>query len=516
MRGNISTLNRNGFYQNGGTCGYGAIDQLTYTYTAGTNRLATLADAALTTNNQRSFGFNPGAGGAGYGYDNNGNLKTDTYKGITNVAYNHLNLPNQVVWSGKTIDFLYDAGGTLLRRTVKTGTTTDLVQDYSLGVEYRTAGGNPRRLEAVYHAEGRRFNVNVKSSSTESIRQEYWLRDHLGNTRISFTDKNNDGKIDVTNTSSNEILSEGHYYPFGMASEGPVWVNDTADVDNRYKYNGKEFQSEHGLNWSAYGARYYDPSVGRFMGVDALADEPEQVDKSPYGYAWNNPVNLTDPDGRCPWCIGAIVAAAVDYGFQVAGNLAQGKGLGESLTNIDGTSILISAGAGAASGGLSLLTKAKNIGTLGKSALETTIDVTESVFAQASEGDVTLGKTLTDVAGAKIGGSVKVDAPINTGTLERQADRTARIAKSDPKSSGRAANASSAQGRLNTANNVNSATQLGAQKTVEGAVQNTADGIRTLTNGAGGNTSSIIQTPAMASDNTRVVVPIVQPKIIKS
>ena len=47
-------------------------------------------------------------------------------------------------------------------------------------------------------------------------------------------------------------------------------------------------------------------------------------------------------------------------------------------------------------------------------------------------------------------------------------------------------------------------------------MQNTADGIRTLTNGAGGNTSSIIQTPAMASDNTRVVVPIVQPKIIKS
>jgi hypothetical protein len=34
--------------------------------------------------------------------------------------------------------------------------------------------------------------------------------------------------------------------------------------------------------------------------VDPLANHPVQVDKSPYGYAWNNPVLFTDPDGRCP------------------------------------------------------------------------------------------------------------------------------------------------------------------------------------------------------------------------
>jgi len=27
-----------------------------------------------------------------------------------------------------------------------------------------------------------------------------------------------------------------------------------------------------------------------------------QIDKSPYAYSWNNPTNLTDPDGNCPWC----------------------------------------------------------------------------------------------------------------------------------------------------------------------------------------------------------------------
>jgi hypothetical protein len=33
---------------------------------------------------------------------------------------------------------------------------------------------------------------------------------------LSFTDKNKNGVVDVTNTASNEILQENHYYPFGL------------------------------------------------------------------------------------------------------------------------------------------------------------------------------------------------------------------------------------------------------------------------------------------------------------
>jgi hypothetical protein len=42
--------------------------------------------------------------------------------------------------------------------------------------------------------------------------------------------------------------------------------------------------------------------VGVFHGVDPLADHPNQVDKSPYAYAWNNQIFYNDPDGRCPTC----------------------------------------------------------------------------------------------------------------------------------------------------------------------------------------------------------------------
>ena len=71
---------------------------------------------------------------------------------------------------------------------------------------------------------------------------------------------------------------------------------------NPYKYNGKELHEELGLGWYDYGARYNDASLGRWHSVDALADDPNQIDKSPMAYAWNNPVYYTDPDGNCPDC----------------------------------------------------------------------------------------------------------------------------------------------------------------------------------------------------------------------
>ena len=138
----------------------------------------------------------------------------------------------------------------------------------------------------------------------------------------------------------------------------------TSGVANRYRYNGKELHDELGLGWYDYGARMYDPSVGRWNGVDKLADHPNQVDKSPYAYAWNNPVYYTDPDGNCPWCLGALIGAASDYGLQVVGNLVEGKSLGDALTDVDGTSIATSAALGAT--GVGLLSKAGKIFKTGK------------------------------------------------------------------------------------------------------------------------------------------------------
>jgi RHS repeat-associated protein len=62
--------------------------------------------------------------------------------------------------------------------------------------------------------------------------------------------------------------------------------------DPRYKYNGKKLDEEKSLNWLAYGARYYDPEIGRWMVVD-----PAGEFWSVYLYVANNPLRYTDFNG---------------------------------------------------------------------------------------------------------------------------------------------------------------------------------------------------------------------------
>src|SRR5690606_1834291 len=65
-----------------------------------------------------------------------------------------------------------------------------------------------------------------------------------------------------------------------------------------YKFGGMELQSEFNLEMYDFGARNYDPAIGRWMNIDPLAEHPKQIGFSPYVYAANNPIFFIDPDGR--------------------------------------------------------------------------------------------------------------------------------------------------------------------------------------------------------------------------
>ncbi|GAB4044781.1 RHS repeat-associated core domain-containing protein [Spirosoma jeollabukense] len=198
---------------------------------------------------------------------------------LLSVPHNFLNLPTSFSFNaGNSIELLYDGLGTKLRRTVKTAGSVTLTQDYLGSIELKN-----NVVEAVYNEEGRAYNTG------SGYRYEYVLRDHLGNTRLVFTDKDGSGSID-----NSEILSESHYYPFGRKMDG-AWYSDASAGKYRYLYNGKELSDEFDLNFYDYGARWYDPGMGNWWQSDPIGEN--HYDQSPYQYVLNNPIRYIDPFG---------------------------------------------------------------------------------------------------------------------------------------------------------------------------------------------------------------------------
>jgi hypothetical protein len=174
-----------------------------------TNKLQTVYDYS-----DLSKGFKTNSNGSFYTYDADGNLTSDPNKNITTIAYNHLNLPTTITFTNnRIINFLYDAGGNKLRKTVVENGVTQYIQDYVGGIEYKTVS-NVQSLEAIYHSEGRITTING------SLKYEYAMKDHLGNTRLMFCDKNGNGIItQSTSQETSEVSQENHYYPFGLNME---------------------------------------------------------------------------------------------------------------------------------------------------------------------------------------------------------------------------------------------------------------------------------------------------------
>ncbi|HCN48622.1 MAG TPA: sugar-binding protein [Chryseobacterium sp.] len=263
LNGNIKTLNRFQAPPAGSSTAM-QIDELVYDY-----EIPNLSNKLTKVTDNRNNASGYPIGGNMITYDLNGNMTSQKDKGISSITYNYLNLPKQISTAQGNTSYLYRADGVKLKKTFGNKTT-----EYLDGFQYENGV-----LKLIPTTEG--------TYDLQRTQYVYDYKDHLGNIRLSFGAADGGGWF---------YLKENNYYPFGLLHQGYNDYNNLKDFDIPYrnKYNGKELEEETGMY--DYGARMYMPDLGRWGVIDPLAEKyPEW---SSYHYAYNNPINAIDPDGR--------------------------------------------------------------------------------------------------------------------------------------------------------------------------------------------------------------------------
>ena len=128
--------------------------------------------------------------------------------------------------------------------------------------------------------------------------QRYELTDHLGNVTSVLTDEilgvNADGNIGYEYFQPHVVSAQG-YEPFGSLLPGRNYSSGSY----RFGFNGMPKDDEvHGATGTSYdfGARLFDPRVGRWYGLDPLVSEYPAI--GPYVFALNAPLLFKDPNGK--------------------------------------------------------------------------------------------------------------------------------------------------------------------------------------------------------------------------
>ncbi len=325
--GNIQSLNR--FGQTDSTS-WGRIDSLAYTYDAHSNRISAIDDYA-----NDSLGFGNVAGSNEYSYYSDGSLKTDANKGITNIIYNYLGLPEEIVFgtTGK-IKNIYTSDGQKLSQYLIQGTDT-LKTDYVGNLIYKNGV-----LETIFHDEGRILvsqdtlihvdydTVYFNHDTTEIINRkytyQYFISDHLGNNRVVFQKLNDSVNI--------YVAQRVDYYPFGSP-----FGEDSLTF--KFLFQGKEYIVFADYNSFDFHARQYDPYQGRFTSID-----PKNQFASGYLGMGNSPINGVDPDGRFwNFIVGGAMGGFSGYqigkaqgakGWKMAGYIFAGAGIGVATAGV--------------------------------------------------------------------------------------------------------------------------------------------------------------------------------------
>lgn len=262
--GNIRSMKQMGLLQPGAGSSQ-PIDQLRYTYGNNSNQLLNVYDtannAATTLGDFRTDSLSPyftskPLSAVDYNYDANGNLTRDLNKDIggstaDGIVYNHLNLPWQITFRSKTgtkgtITYIYDATGNKLKKTtLDSAGNLQTVTTYIGAFQYQgrqALGGSGTLADTLQFFGDQEGRVRLKADTTggqtvSSWKYDYFLKDHLGNTRMVLTDEQETDQYPAATMEVGDSSLENLYYINLDETRVPLppgYPTDTTTKPNQY------------------------------------------------------------------------------------------------------------------------------------------------------------------------------------------------------------------------------------------------------------------------------------------
>jgi RHS repeat-associated protein len=256
------------------------LNTFSYSYDNNGNQLSKTENGA-----GNSFSYDPlnriatsSQFGEAFGYDNRGNRTSMTTNNPfdspdSTYTYDKRNrLTNVTTKSGQKVAYKYNGDGQLWERT-ENGQTTRYYNNGVNVIAEGTVSGDTAVLKARY------IRGNGLVAREDSAGKAYYLQNGHG---------------DVVNLIDRSGMTKLNSYQYDIWGNN---VNQQENVPQPFKYSGEMFDDTTNLQYLR--ARWYDPSMGRFINEDTYEGQIDNpLSLNLYTYVSNNPLTRVDPTGH--------------------------------------------------------------------------------------------------------------------------------------------------------------------------------------------------------------------------